>query len=213
MSVHDTGAFRLGGKHQTLPCARCHGGGKLVAGTGEACVLCHRDDDQHGNALGPFCGECHGQWNWMPSAFAHVQTAFPLQGAHRTVSCRRCHGPGTFQGLPGTCEGCHAAQARLVVDPVHGAEFTECEQCHSPSGFRPSRFLHPAFQLVGHHRAVACSSCHRGGVYAGTPNTCESCHLQRYVDPSTQPNHQAAGYSTACADCHTPLGWRPARAP
>lgn len=154
------------------------------------------------------------QSDWAPSAFVHAQTGFPLVGAHRTVDCRRCHGAGTFQGLPTACEGCHLAQAAQVVDPRHtGADFAQCEGCHAPGGFRPARFTHPAWPLVGNHRSVACASCHQHGVYAGTPDTCETCHLARYLDPTTQPNHRALGYLTSCADCHTPAGWRPARTP
>lgn len=210
LSIHDTGPWRLAGVHQQLECKRCHGGGRLLAGTGETCQLCHLDDDAHRNALGPSCGDCHGQSDWLPARFSHAQTGFPLRGAHRTARCPRCHGVGTFQGLPADCESCHREDAARVADPPHTVELRPCERCHQESGFVPARGSHPAFELRGQHLSVRCVDCHRRG-YAGTPAACESCHLARYLDPSTQPDHRQSGYGISCEDCHAPLGWRPAK--
>ncbi|MEK7704421.1 MAG: hypothetical protein AAB426_05635 [Myxococcota bacterium] len=212
-TMHDTGAFRLEGIHQTLPCDRCHGGERLLAGSGEICQRCHLDDDTHRSALGPFCGDCHWQVDWHANKLSHLQTGFPLRGAHRTVACDGCHVLGTYLGIPTDCEACHSQDAARVIDPVHTAELTPCTRCHAETGFVPVRGDHPLFPLVGRHRFVSCRNCHIGGTYLGTPNTCDACHMARYLDPATTPNHASAGYSTACDDCHTPVGWRPARTP
>jgi hypothetical protein len=212
-TTHDTGAFRLYGVHQTMPCARCHGNQRLLGGIGEMCVTCHRDDDSHRNGLGPFCADCHLQTDWRPARFNHLQTGFALRGSHRAVPCNGCHGIGTYQGRPTDCEFCHQVNAARVRDPIHSPELRPCDRCHSEVGFLPVRMTHDEFPLVGRHRLERCGNCHRGGRYAGTPDQCEACHLQRYNDPGTQPNHRAAAYPTACADCHTPIGWIPARKP
>jgi len=212
-TVHDTGAFRLRGIHASLPCARCHKSSWPLTGQGEVCQRCHQDDDVHRNALGPLCGDCHHQIDWRPAYFSHAQTGFPLKGAHRAARCTGCHGVGTFQGVATECEVCHMQQALRVSDPRHTAELTPCDRCHSELGFVPVRAFHNAFPLIGQHNAVRCTSCHRAGTYLGTPDTCETCHLARYLSPSTQPNHQALGYAMTCEDCHSPVGWTPARAP
>ncbi len=206
-TVHDNGPFRLEGVHQTLSCKACHSAGRLLAGTGEWCQQCHRELDPHRNALGPFCGDCHVQTRWRPAQFSHLQTGFPLRGVHRTAPCLACHGSGTYQGLPTDCENCHATAAAKVRDPLHTAELRPCDRCHSEVGFQPVRNFHDLFPLRGRHRFIGCASCHYSGIYAGTPNTCETCHLTAYLDPRTQGAHKGTA-STACGDCHTPVDWR-----
>lgn len=209
-SVHDTGPFRLRGVHASLPCQGCHDGKRILAGNGEACQLCHRDDDAHRNALGPMCGDCHHQTDWLPARFSHAQTGFALRGVHRTALCRDCHGLGSYQGLPTECEGCHHRDAARVSEPRHTPELLPCDRCHQEAGFIPVRSFHDAFPLKGQHRQLGCTHCHPAS-YAGTPSTCVSCHLTRYQDPTLTPDHRAQGFGTGCEDCHTPTGWRPAR--
>jgi hypothetical protein len=210
-TVHDTGAFRLDGTHATLKCGRCHQPRRQLWGVGALCQGCHRDDDTHRNALGPLCGDCHGQVRWRPARFSHTQTGFALRGLHRTAPCQGCHGTGSFAGRPTDCETCHQRDAAAARDPIHSAELRPCDRCHSEIGFVPARMTHTAFPLVGQHRMVRCRNCHRAGAYAGTPNTCEACHLSLYVSPRTKPDHRAAGYAATCEDCHSPIGWTLAR--
>lgn len=209
-AIHDTGIARLEGQHKTLACGRCHDQKRLLSGTQESCGMCHRDDDPHRNALGEFCGDCHQQTDWRPARFSHGQTGFPLRGAHRSARCDQCHGAGVYQGLPTECEVCHQGNAARVSDPIHTAELRPCERCHSEVGFVPARASHPNFPLNGRHLLNRCRDCHGRGIYAGTPDTCVSCHLARYNDPATQPDHRVAGYGLTCEDCHTPIGWKPA---
>ncbi len=210
-AVHDSGAFRLAGAHDDLPCQKCHVQDVPLAGTGDDCQACHREDDVHNNALGDDCGRCHSQVDWTPARFNHSQVGYRLRGAHRLARCRDCHGVGNFQSLPTDCNQCHLHQAQKVLDPVHTGEFLDCELCHNQIQFTPARTTHLAFPLRGVHRTLACRQCHPAGLYGGTPGDCADCHLQSYLQPGNQPNHQAAGFSTSCGDCHTENSWRPAR--
>lgn len=209
-AVHDTGSFALRGVHNRVACSTCHQRGRMLAGLGEQCQTCHWDDDRHRNALGPNCGDCHRQLDWTATKFSHVQTGFALRGAHRTAPCESCHGIGTYVGTPTDCDTCHLRDAQAVSEPIHTAELGACDRCHREVAFVPARLDHSTFRLSGQHRFVRCRNCHAGGTYAGTPSDCEDCHITDYYDPRTEPDHREAGYATACADCHTPTGWRPA---
>jgi hypothetical protein len=43
-------------------------------------------------------------------------------------------------------------------------------------------------------------------VYKGKPTACVSCHQVDYT-ATTNPPHQAAGFATTCANCHTTATW------
>jgi hypothetical protein len=209
-AIHDTGAFRLMGVHDTLACARCHQTDRLLSGTGELCQSCHREDDAHNNALGPYCGECHSQQEWMPPRFNHAKVGFVLRGAHKSARCDDCHGAGTYAGTPAACDFCHTVDASKVADPIHNVSLSECSRCHTEVAFAPARRSHPAFPLDGAHAAARCSSCHPGGMYEGTGSDCLACHQQDYM-ASTRPSHAAAGFSTECAQCHVTSTFQGAR--
>ncbi|MEE8408912.1 MAG: cytochrome c3 family protein, partial [Myxococcota bacterium] len=210
-ALHDSGATRLQGTHDRVPCWRCHDDDTQLAGIGDLCQMCHWEDDVHRNGLGSMCGECHGQVDWMPARFNHAQVGFLLRGSHRLAPCDGCHGLGTFQGTPQNCEFCHTVDAVRVTDPLHTAEFSDCRTCHNEVAFVPVRRYHPTYALRGLHSTVACSDCHSGGTYAGTPTECFGCHESQFFDPASSPNHAAAGFSTRCEDCHSSISWRPAR--
>jgi hypothetical protein len=59
------------------------------------------------------------------------------------------------------------------------------------------------FPLLGVHAAQQCAACHAGGVYGGTSRECVGCHQSAYQS-ATDPNHGAAGFTTACEPCHLP---------
>ncbi|MBI5507694.1 MAG: hypothetical protein HY903_02960 [Deltaproteobacteria bacterium] len=212
-AVHDTGSMRLYGAHDRTACSRCHGDGRLLTGLGDLCQECHYDDDAHHAALGPTCGDCHTQHDWLPATFSHTETGFALSGAHRLAPCSACHGLGTYAGVPTECGPCHARQALTVRDPIHTAELSRCEDCHSQATFLPARAHHPTYPLAGIHVTLRCRDCHGAGSYAGTPRECAGCHLQAYLSPSTVPNHSALGFSLDCGSCHTQVSWIPAHAP
>ncbi len=80
--------------------------------------------------------------------------------------------------------------------------------CHTTATWLNATFNHnnTPFPLTGAHTTVPCASCHVGGVFAGTPTDCYSCHKADY-DGTTNPNHAAAGFPTTCATCHTTTSW------
>src|SRR5208283_4241488 len=121
------------------------------------CTACHLDPHKgefkarmerrrpNGTAFG--CEACHNTRSWTDvNGFDHAKTAFPLRGAHRTVSCGACHKipPGQtqiqFRGAPKACERCHK-------DP-HAGQFsarpglTTCAACHLEQMWKPSNFDH-----------------------------------------------------------------------
>jgi hypothetical protein len=210
-AVHDTGAFRLMGRHDQLACATCHTEDRKLAGLGAQCFVCHQKDDEHNNSLGFACGDCHQQIEWLPARFNHTLTGYPLRGAHNAASCRDCHRVGTYAGTPSDCEQCHRTDAMSVREPPHTAEMAECRTCHVESSFSPARPTHSWYPLAGVHRTARCSSCHISAVYTGTPRECIGCHQGDYVDPRNEPNHVAEAFSIECSDCHTPVTWEGAR--
>ncbi|MGE0042780.1 MAG: hypothetical protein AB7V01_16505 [Vicinamibacterales bacterium] len=68
------------------------------------------------------------------------------------------------------------------------------------------------FALNGSHATTACASCHANNVFAGTPRDCVACHQADY-QRTANPNHAAAGFSTACEACHRSggPGWQGAQ--
>lgn len=216
-------------------CLECHSAGRGV--DPEACLSCHRALRERvaageGLHARPEYGDCktchidhHGRdfelvW-WGEEgrdAFDHSLTGWPLDGAHASVDCRRCHEPGkirsaealraqgkdlerTFLGLGGeACVECHA-------DPHGGTVGELCESCHTVEAWRPAGgFDHATtrFPLTGGHREVGCAECHREAAREESPSfavaglACRDCHR----DP-----HDGR-FGGACADCHSTAGWR-----
>jgi hypothetical protein len=63
-----------------------------------------------------------------------------------------------------------------------------------------------SFPLSGRHLTVACESCHIGGAYKATPNTCFSCHWERRRDDRYQLRLGAQ-----CENCHSATAWTAVR--
>jgi hypothetical protein len=130
----------------------------------------------------------------------------PLNAAHKALSCDTCHKNSLFTGANLTCGTCHAKDYAAAKTPDHKAAGfpTTCELCHNArdNSFSQGRFNHSSvYPLSGMHATTDCASCHRNGVYKGTPRECVGCHRADY-DRTTQPNHAASGLSTDCASCH-----------
>ena len=214
--------LRLEGRHAAIPCQACHGPVRpglpapaAQAALGKAgvalvlrevtCAACHVDP--HGGRY-PKCADCHDVRSFRPTAIdltAHERFKFPLEGAHRAVSCIGCHAsmqhpparsslvlalwtspPVTFAAPPGGCRGCH--------ENPHGTQFATrrdsgaCDACHGVETFRPAtRFDHErdaTFSLKGAHAHVACADCHRATsgagqrvvIYTPVAGKCEACH-------------------------------------
>ncbi|HET7501568.1 MAG TPA: hypothetical protein VFK02_11210 [Kofleriaceae bacterium] len=203
-------------------CTRCHeSGNKVVA---RLCLDCHKDlgaelaagRGLHGrNYQGKPCEECHVEHvgrntkliRWPGGAATrldHALTGWPLEGAHGTVACSKCHTRTSPQGKPqfvatrSACASCHK-------DPHAGRFSTDCQSCHRVTdwkAFERARFDHKLarFPLTGKHADVACEKCHK------TPPvwkplafaTCEACH----ADP-----HRGELKPRACTACHDTGGW------
>jgi hypothetical protein len=88
----------LRGVHATAGCLMCHNdrgpAGKFAA---QGCAGCHVDP--HAGQMGRSCKDCHDEFSWQPKQIIarHMQTRFPLLGAHAAVACFQCH-PGAQLG-------------------------------------------------------------------------------------------------------------------
>jgi hypothetical protein len=93
---------------------------------------------------------------------------------------------------------------RRQDDPYQTRLGTECEQCHRTTGWTPVNWNHGArtgYALSLPHQALRCDGCHRNGRFANTQSDCFACHRADY-ERAQNPNHVAAGFSTACQTCH-----------
>ncbi len=126
-------------------------------------------------------------------------TGFVLTGRLAGAACGR-RLPPRSSGTPKSCGACHAS-----ADAHDGQFGSNCGSCHSTTGWGGATFNHnsTAFPLTGSHVGAACTKCHVGGVYAGTPKDCAACHRD--------PAYHAASFGAACAGCHTTQAWRPAQ--
>lgn len=236
---HAASAYPLEGRHAAVPCAKCH----IPAGTAtlyrvkhDECWNCHADIHKGQFAGLPYnnhCQSCHTVTEFTPSTFPltrHGKTRFPLTGAHIAVPCGDCHqakkpleaslpAPYRFKDL--SCTECH-------TDP-HNGQFAErmrtvgtnggpvgCEACHSTKAWSDNvRFDHSTttFPLIGTHRAVSCTNCHKppnleltmkNVVFKAAPTQCEGCH-----DDPHASQFANGGRSPGCADCHNTNKWKP----
>ena len=221
---HSTTSFPLTGAHTTVPCGTCHTDN--YAGTlPTTCYGCHQKDftntanisgvPNHVNAgFSQDCTQCHTTATWLNATFNHNATSFPLTGAHTSVACATCHTDNYAGTLPTTCYGCHqkdftnTANITGVPNHVTLGYPQDCTVCHTTATWLNATFNHnnTPFPLTGAHVSVPCNSCHIGGVFAGTPTDCYSCHKADYAG-TTNPNHAAAGFPTTCATCHTTTSW------
>jgi len=133
--LHDVGDFSLRGMHDSLACERCHKDNRPLAGSGNLCLNCHRQDDVHQNSLSPRCGECHTQWSFTPARFDHSKVGCNLTGLHRTFACQDCHRAGNYVGLSALCAGCHRDDASRKNEAHQG--YTTCANCHNPNFWTP----------------------------------------------------------------------------
>jgi len=222
---HSTTAFPLQGVHATQACSACHGD-NVFKGKSTACVSCHQTD--YNNSQNPnhaaagfptTCDTCHkvSDPSWSVATFNHNATAFPLQGVHATQACKACHGDNVFKGKSTACVSCHQTDYTKTTNPNHAAAGfpTTCDTCHKVSdpSWTVAVFNHAAtgFALVGVHATQPCSACHANGQFTTMPTTCVSCHQTDY-NKTTNPNHAAAGFPTACDTCHkaTDSSWNQA---
>ena len=216
--------FPLTGAHVSVPCATCHTDN--YAGTLPTnCYGCHAKDYSNtatmpgvpNHVAGNFpqdCSLCHSTSSWLGATFDHSKTTFALTGAHVSVPCATCHTDNYAGTLPTNCYGCHTkdynSTATIAGVPNHVTLRypQDCTMCHTTTTWLNAMFNHnnTPFPLTGFHVNVPCASCHIGGVFAGTPTDCYSCHKADY-NGTTNPNHASAGFPTTCQTCHTTTSW------
>lgn len=222
---HDGQYFPIySGSHQGAwgECIECHTTeGNFMSFN---CIECHEHnqvetDEEHQGISGyaynsDACLGCHPTGS-SEGAFDHNSTNFPLTGAHMTVECLSCHTNG-YAGTPTFCVDCHSADYNQTTNPNHQALSlsSDCMTCHTTEpGWSPANFaVHNEYYVItGAHAAIAsdCAACHTDDNYSNTPNTCAGCHIDDY-NSTTDPNHQAEGYSSDCAVCHSQNAWEPA---
>jgi hypothetical protein len=137
---HDVPPFSLLGQHGGLECTKCHGQSADLTGMGTRCETCHRQDDIHGGALRE-CQQCHRVQGWLPSSFTHVTTGFPLQGVHRVLDCRQCHGTNIYSGMSSECISCHLNdffRRSAVVYHQGIVQDPNCLPCHNQVSWQRS---------------------------------------------------------------------------
>lgn len=161
----------------------------------------------HGNQLKIDCSECHttGSWrvNSLTSTFNHDQTKFALVDQHRQLDCKLCHLSLNFSDEKGKndCSNCH-------IDVHQQTLGNDCASCHTSKSWIISNVkeihLNSRFPLVGSHANADCFDCHLSEnllQFRPLGIECVDCHRAEYLS-TTNPNHQTAGYSTNCFDCH-----------
>ncbi|WP_163711208.1 cytochrome c3 family protein [Mangrovibacterium lignilyticum] len=217
--MHRQSRFPLTGAHTTADCFECHqSASNLQFETlGIDCFNCHQSDylattaPNHQEAgYSTYCVDCHSAQavSWNAANFEH--NFFPLRGGH-AISCFECHTSGTFDKLSTDCISCHQAAYNATTDPDHlqVGFSTNCIECHQTTdqSWDAANFDHSTFPLTGGHAPVSCVECHSDGSGVKPSADCISCHQAEY-NATTNPNHQQAGFSTLCTQCHTiDPGW------
>lgn len=239
VAEHAMTAYPLEGRHVSVACAKCH----IPAGRATVykikfaqCTDCHRDTHAGQFKASPWlnrCESCHSVKAFRPSSFAlsaHKNTRFPLEGAHLAVACGECHAKGRNPKLQDVaayrferlrCTSCHQ-------DP-HKGQFAErmtktgadrqplgCLACHSVSSWKDlTKFDHAStrFELLGSHRAVACSGCHKPPSlevtllhvdFRSASRECEGCHADPHAAQFVEN-----GKPIRCSSCHNTNKWKP----
>jgi hypothetical protein len=167
----------------------------------------------HGNLAIP-CQNCHTAAAWKPiraiPEFDHNKTRYPLRGMHEKVACVQCHTKPVFTNVGSKCADCHADIHRRQMGAA-------CENCHTVKGWDVSiqsvQNHQNRFPLMGAHAALDCQACHKGaavGQFMGLSTQCYSCHARTFQQ-TTNPNHVAGKFPTACEQCHGVDNWLNAR--
>jgi hypothetical protein len=207
-------SFALLGLHQNVACTGCHVN-LVFSKAPTRCADCHAD--LHRRQFGPNCQDCHSVrgWNVDISAIKDHNNRFPLIGAHAAVTCEDCHkgaAAGVYIGLSTQCVSCHLKDYQTGTPLNHVAANlpTTCETCHQVTVWENAKFNHnqfTSFALTGAHATLACTQCHVGNRFAGTPTDCYGCHINDF-QTANNPNHVAGGFATNCTLCHTTVSWQ-----
>ena len=211
VAQHRRATFTLGGKHDAVPCAKCHTATRSAGATKNTvhirvafrtCGACHADP--HGAQLaGRTCDQCHGDRGWKEIRYDladHARSRLPLEGRHATIACASCHGPRRVDlpALPVTatlgragvmfqipelrCVACHADPHR-VAGSARRDSVAGCADCHDAVAFTPSTVT-----VASHARFTF----HLDGAHRAVP--CRDCH--------TAWPGLGVPKGTTCSGCH-----------
>jgi hypothetical protein len=200
----DYSGFRLDGKHNDVPCGKCHVKGKYKPIPYKTCdgSGCHKDVHK-GQFKEQICETCHNTKGFKPSLFKHdspTYKGFKLDGKHVDVACAKCHLKGKYKPLPQECAGCHGK------DDVHKKELGEnCAKCHVTADWKKLFFDHDTqskFPLTGKHKDTECEKCHgkdEKRKFKIEKSACRDCH----------EDYHKGEFKEACSECHTTSDWEP----
>ena len=171
-----------------------------ISGTGTLAA-----QSPHGELFTMDCINCHSASSWKLDyeiySFQHDTTSFPLTGQHQLVDCKSCHTSLIFSQAQSNCSSCHADMHNQTVG-------LDCARCHDDNSWLVQNIteIHQqnGFPLQGVHALVSCNECHQNSElmrFDPVGNECIVCHISDY-EATTKPNHQKAGYSKDCAECH-----------
>ena len=221
VQLHQGTHFPLVGEHAHAECISCHSEYSQLnfKVAGVSCYDCHASNfnatanpNHVAAGFSHECQDCHKVTAsaWSQGSFAS-HNFFPLEQGHNR-DCFSCHKQGSFKGLSRECYSCHKQNYESVKVPNHvQSNFsTQCQTCHTIAGWKPASFDHNStgFQLLGMHKTVDCSGCHKTGT-SNTPRECAGCHLADMSKP-VNPNHKLANFPQVCTQCHSVNGWKPA---
>ncbi len=66
------------------------------------------------------------------------------------------------------------------------------------------------FRLDGGHLRAPCESCHRNGIFRGTPRACAICHSRGGLGMAEGMPPSHVPVSATCSSCHSTIAWTPA---
>lgn len=214
----------LDGKHIGVACAKCHTTASAdsvplaqrvvdFSGADRRCVTCHRSVDPHKGDFGQACDSCHKTATFDVKAFTHAGLPDFYDGAHRPVSCDKCHVPprrptATGPDYPTTaCSLCHR-------DVHFGQVGAACESCHrvDSAAFKAVAFSHgrAAFPLTGKHAEIECAKCHKTEARA-FPAGDGSAMVLKPIDTQCRACHQdvhLGQLNRDCQSCHTTTAFK-----
>ncbi len=195
---HQKTGFPLEGNHIPLSCTDCHPRAIAISnlkGTPQDCYACHTKNDPHQGGFGHDCVQCHTSDGWDQASFDHSQAAFQLSGAHQNVECQKCHVNNIFKGTPTNCAACHTEPAFHA-----GLLGTDCETCHSTTGWSPATFSRSHnFPLNHGEGSPSCKTCHSNSL--GT-YTCYGCHEHNPDNIATKHREEGIINFQDCIRCH-----------
>jgi hypothetical protein len=171
--------FALVGKHEGLPCRKCHAtiateGLPLArqvvdfGGLKTECATCH--EDKHKGEFGRACEVCHRPTKFNMTGFAHPRSPEFFADQHSRATCVKCHvsPPGGTRVRAVNASAASATpsmECRTCHNDAHLGQLGDaCDRCHTITApkFAAARFSHErsSFALTGRHQALACVKCH-----------------------------------------------------